>query len=205
MASKITQAIATSLGGRMDGRSILVQCYRNLLEMVEDRELRLVQSCQSAHALLAAVQNAEPVLVAGDDDGGFLHVYVDAEERTGVKFLRQLRDKHAEEDSLLIVNVEGATPFTKKEVGDDPHVEFWMVRELLLNPTRHKLVPPHRLMPAAEVDALQSRRCIADHQWPVMYATDIVARWYKFPKGGIVHIERRGIGHEKGDYYRKVV
>lgn len=203
-AQKLTQLISISLGGRMDGRTILVQCYRNLLEMVDNRGLRLVHSCQTTHDLLATIQNAAEVLTAVGQDDTQLHIYVDTEERTGVKWLRQLREKHSPEDNLMIVNVDGPTPFTRKEVGG-ANVEFWMVRELLINPTRHHLVPPHRLMSEDEVEALKTRRSVSEHQWPLIQSNDIIVRWYRFPKDGIVHIERRGIAHERGDYYRKVV
>lgn len=204
---KLLACISASLGGRLCGRSILVRCYNSLYQMFEDRGMAITDVCASTDQLLRRIDATEPVLrgvVAAD--GGRRKtttlVYVDVEERTGVKFLRTLREEHPEE-SVLIVNIDGPTPFTRKEM-DEAVVEFWQVRELLINPTRHHLVPKHTALDAARADELRARRCILDHQFPVLMPTDIIARWHRYAKGTIVEIQRRGLAHEEGLYYRKV-
>ena len=217
---KLLACISASLGGRLCGRSVLVRCYNNLYQMFEDRGMAISDVCASTDQLLRRIDATEPVLrgVLTDDktddrtaEGNMKKtktmttttlVYVDVEERTGVKFLRALREEHPD-DHVLIVNVDGPTPFTRKEM-DEAVVEFWQVRELIINPTRHHLVPKHTGLDAARAQELRARRCMLYHQFPVLMATDIIARWHRYPKGTIVEIQRRGLAHEEGLYYRKV-
>ena len=105
MEHKLIQTIATSFGGRMDGLAILVTCYRNLIEMMQDRGLQMIETCQTTQDLLNQIQRTSAVIRAttGDDDEPrSTYIYIDTDERTGVKYLRQLKDKHPD-DNLLIV------------------------------------------------------------------------------------------------------
>lgn len=200
---RLYDAISASLGGRIAGDTVLASCYHHLLQMMEDRGAREIVRCHTHAELARRIDDGEAV-IACDVDGTRVHTYVDAEERMGVKFLRTVREAHADGDHLVFVSVEGPTPFTRKEAsGTD--VEFWRVNELLANPTRHKLVPEHRALSAVEVDALKHARCITDNQWPLLMSSDIIARWYRFRVGTVVRILRRGIACEEGFYYRKVV
>lgn len=193
--------ISASLKGRICGKSILVRCYNNMNQMLIDRGMKINYVCQNSESLDKKIDSADPVTRAYKD-GCSTVVYIDAEERTGVKFYRTVRENERDNVVIVIINVFGPTPFTKREV--DEHTEFWTFKELLVNPTRHVLVPEHRLLTDEEITELKESRKIMDHQWPVLLSSDMIARWYRFPKGGIVRIHRRGIAHEEGLYYRKV-
>lgn len=211
-ADRLAAHVAQSLGGRLHGRQLLSRVHNMALEMLQDRGLTVVESCASEDQLLRRIDEVKHVLRAlpphDDKHGGAgpaeTVVYIDAEERTGVKLVRTLRDEHGDDTNLCIINAEGATPFTKKEVADCEHVEFWQVHELLCNPTRHALVPRHVALTADETAALQRERCILPEQWPVMLSTDVICRWMRFRKGTVVRIARRGLAHEACDYFRKV-
>ena len=209
-SDRLVAHIAHSLGGRLHGAQILSRVYNTALEMMEDRGCTVIESCQSEDQLLTRIDEAKHVLRAlhpttseAAGPRGSTLVFIDAEERTGIKLLRTLQEKHPDA-SLCIINADGPTPFTKKEVADSTTVEFWQVQELLINPTRHALVPRHAALSAKEVQALETDRCILHDQWPVIKAKDIIVRWYHFSRGTVVRIERTGMAHERGDYYRKV-
>lgn len=202
-SEKLAAHVAQSLGGRLHGRQLLSQVFNLLVEMMQDRGLVVVESCQTEDQLMRRIDETKPVLRATAGDAAPTIVYIDADERTGIKLVRTLREEHTDA-VLCIVNADGATPFTKKEVGDCDRIEFWQVHELLTNPTRHALVPRHTALDADEVTRLQRERCILPHQWPAILATDMIVRWFRFRRGDVVRIERRGLAQEAGLYYRKV-
>lgn len=205
-SDKLATHLAHTLGGRLHGSQLLWHVYGIAMEMMRDRGMTIANSCDDVKTLCQRIDETKSVLVAegGDTPDGRTVVYIDAEERTGVKLVRMLREEHGDATGLCVINVDGATPFTKKEVLGCEHVEFWQMHELLMNPTRHALVPRHVPLTAEETTRLQKERCVLPNQWPAILATDIIVRWYRFRKGTVVRIQRKGIAHEQGEYFRKV-
>ena len=204
---RLGQLIADSFGGRVHGDDVLTRCHNMALEMLQDRGCTVVDACQTAQQLAARVDDCKPILrtdATEASSAGATLVFVDADERVSIKLMRTLCEAHPHE-SILVVSVEGPTTFTKREMSDTHRVEFWLVRELLMNPTRHALVPRHTIMSDGQVQALCTARCIRPGQFPKLLRTDIICRWHRFPKDGVVRIERTGIAHEEGDYFRRVV
>lgn len=190
------------LGWRVRGAHLLSRVHYSAHDMMSDRGMRVIDACASEEHLLQRIDQGKPVLRAESDDARTL-VYVDPEERTGVKLVRTLCDQHADAD-ICLIGVSGPTPFAKREFAGNARVEFWLVSELLFNPTRHALVPKHTLLSNDEVRLVQWQRCILPDQWPTICAGDIIVRWHKFPKDGVVRVTRTGFGCEQGDFYRKV-
>ena len=205
----LAAGLAASLGGRRGGDELLHMCYTHVREMLqEDRGLRVVSACDDRDALCSRIDRGEAVLVAEGEDETVVHVFFDAaDERTGIKLLRSLRDAHGADARLLIVSLGGPTPFVKKEAAAAAGgpTEFWVARQLLSNPTRHRLVPTHTRLTTAEADSLAKQRILQPHMWPTISASDIVVRWHGFPTGSILRIDRSGLSHEAGAYYRRVV
>ena len=203
-SERLEASVAKAMGGRVHGRKVLSTVYNMAFEMMQDRGMRIEGECASEDQLMRRVDAGEPVLRAvGGKEGEETLVVMDSDDRTGVKFVRSLRESNPD-SALCVVSVEGATPFTKKEMAGCDHIEFWQVNEMLFNPTRHALVPRHEEVPEGEVEALQEERCVRPDQWPSILVTDIIVRWYRFRKGTLVRIRRTGVGHEAGDYFRKV-
>ena len=175
--------------------------------MMQDRGLSVVDTCKSERQLMSRIDDCKPIIRASASADAAAPmttlVFIDADERTGVKLVRALREKYVD-DSLCIISAEGTTPFTKKEVAGCDNLEFWHVHEMLTNPTRHQLVPRHVALTEAEATHMQTQKCIKSHQWPLIPSSDIIVRWYRFRRGTVVRIERKGIGYERGDYFRKV-
>jgi len=71
--------------------------------------------------------------------------------------------------------------------------------QLYVNVSRHRLVPPHRrLLPAEESEILNKYR-VAKNKYPSILVTDPVVRYYNFPVGSLIEIQRPHV------YYRHVV
>lgn len=198
-SDKLVAHVAKSFGGRLHGSQIIFQVYNMAMQMMDDRGQTLTDSCASESELLRHIDETHPVLRT---DATL--IYIDAEERTGVKLLRTLLEKNPDV-GLCILTVDGPTPFTKREVSESGvNVEFWQFSDLLINPTKHALVPRHTALSEEATICMQRERCILPHQWPAIQQSDIIVRWLRIPKGTVIRIERLGIAHERADFYRKV-
>ena len=123
-----------------------------------------------------------------------VHICVD-EDKVGVKYARARVEESGPGVDMVVVSVDGPTPFTKKEFGS---IQFCLARDLCVNITRHALVPKHERVdaPPAGIDAASL---------PVILHTDPVVMYYNFPPGTILRISRVFGGHEPTFYYRVVV
>lgn len=205
VSTKLADAVVLSLGGSLTGRAIVTNCHKVVCQMMADRGLTVLQRAGTELELMAAIDAGKPTVRAASDPDDDPHtlVFFDA-ERTGIGKVRSLRERYGG-CRILIVNVDGPTAFTKRDVAKDFDVEFWFISEVLFNRTRHELVPRHRRLSTEEAARVARQRCILDHQWPMMLASDMQARWMLFRPGDVVEMARRGLAHESGLYYRKVV
>ena len=174
-------------------------------------EERVLQTCvemvtDRGFAVEQASCDMDPVLVASRDDE-VLHVrFFTAEEKIGVKTVRQLQQSMQGATRVLLVSAEGPTPFTRKECADDPRLEFWTFGRLLFNVTRHCMVPKHSLVQPDEAARLAHVYHVSSpDEWPRLSADDPVARYYDFPRGALVRIDRVSVGNAAHPYYRRVV
>jgi len=178
--------------------STLERVLQTCVEMVTDR----------GYVVERASVGMDPVLIAHHpDEAGALHVRFQLDEKVGVKLVRQMLGELAGRDvhRLLLVSADGPTPFTRKEVAEDGRIEFWTFARLLFNVTRFHIVPPHRLVGVDEAAALAKRYHVSGaDEWPKMKRTDPVCRYYDFPVGRLVRIDRFFAG-AVNTYYRLVV
>lgn len=154
----------------------------------------------------------DPLMVctARTPAGDAITVYFLMEKKVGVKTLRKVHQeceagqcKHA-----ILVTEDGLTPFAQKEV-EDPEkigaftVEIFRKRELAFCLMDHSLVPKHTLLSSTQrKELLQQLKCKAS-ELPKLKDSDPVARFMRFPVGGVVRIDRH-IGSCPETFYRVV-
>ena len=188
---------------RVSGEIVLRTVYKTCAEMLQDRGFVLKHTASTTDELLKTIDKVKPVMSA-DMDGHMAFVYFDKEERTGIKFVRGLLETH-ENDLLIIVSVEGPTPFCRKEVGNRFLFNCFVMKELTYNVSKHVLVPPHRLVSTREAEEIMQRDYSAlPKQLPVLMMDDPIRRYYNFPLGSLVEIQRTGIAQEACLYFRRV-
>ena len=107
-SEKLCAAFVLSCGGRLHGKALVRMCYENLQDMMCDRGYTVTDACATDTEIMARIDATRPVLCAHKEGCKPICCYIDADERSGVKFVRALRD---EATALLIASVEGATPF----------------------------------------------------------------------------------------------
>jgi DNA-directed RNA polymerase subunit H (RpoH/RPB5) len=82
-------------------------------------------------------------------------------------------------------------------------LQFFQINELLFNPTKHQLVPPHRKLKPDEATEIMNKYLIKSKlQMPLILKTDVIAKWLGLKQGEIVEIIRYNENSGKSYYYR---
>jgi DNA-directed RNA polymerase subunit H (RpoH/RPB5) len=79
-------------------------------------------------------------------------------------------------------------------------LQVFYVKELLYNPTKHTLVPPHERLTESEGKKILDTYMIKQKsQMPIISRNDVIARWLGLRQGDIVRITR--YNETSGTYY----
>lgn len=82
-------------------------------------------------------------------------------------------------------------------------LQFFQIKQLLYNPTKHAIVPEHIKLTSTEVTNLMEQYMIKSKlQMPVIMHTDVVAKWLGLKQGDIVRINRYNENSGVSYYYR---
>eukprot|EP00899_Mesostigma_viride_P023799 jgi/Mesvir1/4603/Mv15828-RA.1 len=125
-----------------------------------------------------------------------IFVFFPDEAKVGVKTIKQYAEKMKSEDvmrAIVVVQVS-LTPFAKQCLAEMApagfHIEQFQDCELLVNITKHALVPTHSVLSPAEQDKVLQHYKVKKEQLPRMQVTDPVARYYGMRRDQIVKIIR---------------
>ena len=169
--------------------------------MLSDRGLKV----EYADAALS------PVIRAVDSKGDYTFVVTCDEPKLGVRTLRKLKEDAAAGNAkhLIVVCPLGLTHFAHKEnayTSEDAHIstEIFRKSELSFNVTRHELVPAYTALTSQQKKILLSKLSCTTGQLPKMREHDPVARYYRFPKGTVLKIDRSIGALEPNTYFRIV-
>lgn len=175
---------------RGDGVAVVGRIVKTCEEMLYDRGYSTVTTSPDVPH---CIERGKPVVVgSGAPDREPTSVFLRPEDRVGIKAARQILEHTP--GNVIVVSLDGATPFTKKEC--DRRIQFMKARELCVNVTRHRLVPKH---------VLCDNPPLAKEKLPKILDTDPIAVYYDFPVGSVVRIERVFGGGEQSVYFRTVV
>ena len=95
-------------------------------------------------------------------------------------------------NAIMVLCVD-ITPFAKQavqEMSDSFRIEHFKESELLVDITKHQLVPEHQLLTPNEKGELLKRYRLKDSQLPRIQSNDPIARYYGMRRGQIVKIIR---------------
>ncbi len=82
-------------------------------------------------------------------------------------------------------------------------LQYFHFNELLFNPTKHELVPPHRKLTQEEGKEIMEKYNIKSKtQIPWILHTDVIAKWIGLKQGDLVEIIRYNENSGKSYYYR---
>ncbi|KAK1445196.1 DNA-directed RNA polymerase subunit Rpo5/Rpb5 like protein [Babesia gibsoni] len=188
-----------------DEEGRLFRCRRTCCEMLEDRgyfiphqeRLETFAEFKARFELYDKVRS-KMLLVASlktDKDSKLLVYFADETKKTGVKPIRELTEKMEDHDihrAILVTRFE-LTPFAKdaiQEAAPRNIIENFLEKELLVNITKHELVPKHVPLTMEEKQNLLQRYKVKESQIPRIQEADPVARYFGLTKGQVVKIIR---------------
>ena len=144
---------------------------------------------------------ADCPLVGVDDDGRLAAVYFCHDVKMNVGSVRYLCELLAEVDRLdcvvTVVQIAG-TPVALKEMRAEPRINLFNFGELMYNVTNNVAVSRHRRVADPTAVLAQCRSKV--EQLPHVYTDDPTARYFNWPAGTVVEIERRLGGFEQKKY-----
>jgi DNA-directed RNA polymerase I, II, and III subunit RPABC1 len=130
-----------------------------------------------------------------DDPSRRVIVFFPEASKVGVKEIKEMAEKMREEavHRAVLVVASNLTPFARSVVADmggKVAMEVFTEPELLVNVTKHMLVPSHRVLTADEKATLLARYKVQESQLPRIQLSDPVARYYGLERGQVVRIVR---------------
>eukprot|EP00775_Hariotina_reticulata_P001736 gene1736-2077_t len=130
-----------------------------------------------------------------EDPTDKMYVFFPDAAKVGVKDIKQIIDQMQSEQCkrAILVLQSVLTPFAKgviAEISGRMIVECFTESELLVNITKHTLVPEHRILLPEEKDTLLKRYKVKENQLPRIQHSDPVARYYGLQRGQVVRIVR---------------
>ncbi len=142
-------------------------------------------------------RNELVILVArkSDPNDQIIVFFPDENKPVGVKPIRVLAEKMEEKKlghAILVVQ-QKLTAFARsaiQEMGPKFEIEVFHESELIVNVTKHVLVPEHVPLTAEEKKSLLNRYKVKENQLPRIQQTDPVARYFGLKKGQVVKIIR---------------
>lgn len=85
-------------------------------------------------------------------------------------------------------------------------LQYFHVKNLLFNPTKHELVPRHTKLSNDEVIAIMEKYLIKGKaQMPYILHSDVIAKWMGLKQGDVVKIDRYNENSGVSYYYRVCV
>ena len=124
-------------------------------------------------------------------------VFFIEEPKVGVKAIKDvamhMKNESQNVSRSIIVIQDKITPFAKQsltEMQPKIMIEVFKEAELLVNITKHVLVPKHRVLSHTEKKVLLDRYKVKDTQLPRIQYNDPIARYYGMARGQVVRIVR---------------
>lgn len=188
----------------MEQAARLWKVYRTVHEMVGDRgylvstaELNMGldefkdQYCRSG----AVDRQALVFLVQHSTQDEQLLVFFAEDETVGIKPIRRICERMIAQGIMkgILIYQKNLTPSAQKVVQEmQPKymLELFQEQELLVNITRHVLVPEHQVLVPEAKKTLLTRYRLKETQLPRIQQSDPIARYYGLARGQVVKIIR---------------
>eukprot|EP01086_Lenisia_limosa_P016066 TRINITY_DN5615_c0_g1_i1.p1 TRINITY_DN5615_c0_g1~~TRINITY_DN5615_c0_g1_i1.p1 ORF type:complete len:203 (+),score=52.84 TRINITY_DN5615_c0_g1_i1:57-665(+) len=123
-----------------------------------------------------------------------LFVFFINDEKVGVQPIRAVVDRMKADSAQhgIVVIRNKITPFAKQSLDrvEDLQIELFKESELLINITKHVLVPKHVVLTPEEKEELLTTYKLRDSQLPRIQITDAVSRYLGLQRGQVVRITR---------------
>lgn len=187
----------------MDFTTRMYRIRKTCLEMLADRGYLITDEEKEAtreqfvDKFGADVRREDLTIMASkvEDPTEQIFVFFPDEVKVGVKTIKMLAERMRNEgvQRAIMVTQANMTPFAKQclsEMAPKYYIELFQEAELLVNITKHTLVPEHRILTREEKQTLLDRYKVKDTQLPRIQFNDPVARYFGMTRGSVVRIVR---------------
>lgn len=190
-------------GGLNPEASRLFRVYRTISTMLHKRDYNVPKDIREMTPATFRERFGEfpsretlTILVEkADDESNQLFVFFPEDEKVGVKPIKVYTDRMRSENvsnAIMVLRVD-ITPFAKQavqEMSEEFRIEHFKESELLVDITKHQLVPEHQVLTQNEKSELLKRYRLKETQLPRIQPNDPVARYYGMKRGMVVKIIR---------------
>ena len=110
------------------------------------------------------------------------------------KSLTGILDDIGDAGTIIIVSTLNKLPatLTRRALTNEYNIEFFTESELRLRAIFHQSMPTYTKLGGAATSLLQRRYRIDVQNLPILASTDPVARYFGFPLGAVLRIEKDG-------------
>jgi DNA-directed RNA polymerase I, II, and III subunit RPABC1 len=201
----LTEALAAPAirGGLSPSAARLFRVYRTIANLLDARGYmvpKLIRDItpadfKSRFGDQPSRESLTILVEKADDESNQLFVFFPEDDKVGVKPIKVYTDRMRAEgvsNAIMVLKVD-ITPFAKQavqEMSDSFRIEHFKESELLVDITKHQLVPVHRVLTANEKSELLKRYRLKDTQLPRIQSNDPIARYYGMKRGQVVKIIR---------------
>jgi len=138
--------------------------------------------------------------------GKFISVLFTTEETIGIKYIHSISERMiaSKIPHYVLVYPKSITPSAKKyiEKSSEVRIEAFAEEDLLINITKHFLMPIHQVLTETEKKQFLRRSRLSENQLARIHMTDPVARYYGMRRGQMARIIRRSDTAGKYPTYR---
>ncbi|KAI9208673.1 RNA polymerase Rpb5, C-terminal domain-containing protein [Polychytrium aggregatum] len=183
----------------------LHKVFRTIRELVRDRgylvstaELEMsLDEFRETYSKNRHIDRQSLIFAAGreNDENDKLLVFFAEDESVGIKPIKRICERMIVEGVVkgILIYQKQLTPSANKvvqELAPKYQLELFMESELLVNITKHTLVPDHEVLTVEEKKTLLARYRLKETQLPRIQRTDPIARYYGLQRGQVVKIIR---------------
>lgn len=190
-------------GGLSTSSARLFRVYRTISNMLDKRgymvpkNLREITPADFRNRFgdTPARDSLTILVEKADDETNQLFVFFPEDEKVGVKPIKVYTDRMQAEgvtNAIIVLRVD-ISPFAKQavqEMSESFRIEHFKESELLVDITKHQLVPTHQVLTTSEKSELLKRYRLKETQLPRIQPNDPIARYYGMRRGNVVKIIR---------------
>lgn len=176
----------------------IIDSWETCLEMIADRgfildkKYTILDKTQLKNKLKSDVLN----IIAHKSNGDILYLEYILNNKKKSNYVSYLQDNfkidpvNNKTHVIFITKFKPNSTILSIQTHKDIDIQVFWYKYLLMNPSRHILVPKHtKVSNEDHNDILRQYNIVSKVQLPVLLYTDIISRYYNFKRGDIVKIQ----------------
>lgn len=181
--------------------------YQTIIEMLIDRGYNISQNVDYDDFIIMYEESNYDIT----DDDNKIHVAFFKDQKTFAKkdlenMVQTIKEQFDENINIIIILRDKYNVTIEKELANDLYrnVEIFLFKNLTFNITRHQDIPKHKLLNKSEIEEVKKIYGAKLNQYPKMFVSDPIARYYGAKGGDVFEIIRTSTASGEYKTYRVV-